>query len=58
MISSASQLSVIIPAIDEEDALPLLLKQLWRQQDIELELILADGGSPGFDPVDRQRPRG
>ncbi|EGV52300.1 glycosyl transferase, family 2 [endosymbiont of Riftia pachyptila (vent Ph05)] len=45
MISSASQLSVIIPAIDEEDALPLLLKQLWRQQDIELELILADGGS-------------
>ena len=38
-------LSVIIPAIDESVALPRLLEQLQRQQGIEMEIILADGGS-------------
>ncbi|MCP4992540.1 MAG: glycosyltransferase [Gammaproteobacteria bacterium] len=38
-------LSIIIPAIDESVALPQLLEQLRLQQGVEVEVILADGGS-------------
>lgn len=40
-----SLLSVVIPAIDEAASLPPLLHQLRGQRGVELELILADGGS-------------
>jgi rSAM/selenodomain-associated transferase 2 len=39
------RLSVIIPALNEADHLPALLADLGRQQDLELEIIIADGGS-------------
>lgn len=38
-------LSVIIPALNEADHLPALLADLGSQQDIALEIIIADGGS-------------
>lgn len=38
-------LSVVIPALDEAAALPGLLDDLRVQQGVELELIVADGGS-------------
>ena len=39
------ELSVIIPTLNEADALPLLLGDLRQQQNCELEIIVADGGS-------------
>jgi rSAM/selenodomain-associated transferase 2 len=39
------RLSVIIPALNEADHLPALLADLGRQQDLDLEIIIADGGS-------------
>ena len=39
------ELSVIIPALNEAAALPALLAQLRAQQDIALEVLVADGGS-------------
>ncbi|WP_169577585.1 TIGR04283 family arsenosugar biosynthesis glycosyltransferase [Sinimarinibacterium sp. CAU 1509] len=44
-MTPAAQLSVIIPTLNEAAALPSLLAQLRRQRGIELELIVADGGS-------------
>ncbi|MEK6806107.1 MAG: TIGR04283 family arsenosugar biosynthesis glycosyltransferase [Pseudomonadota bacterium] len=44
-------LSVIIPALDEADTLPLLLGQLRAQTGIEIEIIVADGGSRDETPV-------
>lgn len=38
-------LSVIIPTLNEAEALPRLLAALREQQDIDLEVIVADGGS-------------
>ncbi|MBF0153609.1 MAG: TIGR04283 family arsenosugar biosynthesis glycosyltransferase [Magnetococcales bacterium] len=38
-------LSVIIPTLNEADALPGLLTQLHGQQGVALEVIVADGGS-------------
>jgi rSAM/selenodomain-associated transferase 2 len=38
-------LSVVIPSLDEAAALPALLADLRAQQGVELELIVADGGS-------------
>lgn len=38
-------LSVIIPTLNEAAVLPLLLTDLQRQQGIELEVIVGDGGS-------------
>ena len=38
-------LSVIIPALNEADHLPALLADLGSQQNIALEIIIADGGS-------------
>lgn len=40
-----SELSVIIPTLNEEAALPLLLADLRQQQGCALEIIVADGGS-------------
>ena len=39
------ELSVIIPAINEAEALPLLITALGKQQGIRFEVIIADGGS-------------
>jgi rSAM/selenodomain-associated transferase 2 len=39
------RLSIVIPALNEAAALPQLLQQLHSQQGIELEIIVADGGS-------------
>ncbi len=39
------ELSIVIPTLNEAEALPLLLADLSCQQDIILEVIVADGGS-------------
>lgn len=39
------ELSVIIPALDEQATLPGLLADLRRQEGIRLEVLVADGGS-------------
>lgn len=39
------ELSVIIPCLNEATYLPDLLDQLQRQKNIQIEIILADGGS-------------
>lgn len=44
-MSSTASLSIIIPTLNEAEALPALLTQLAAQQDIELDVIVADGGS-------------
>jgi rSAM/selenodomain-associated transferase 2 len=38
-------LSIIIPALNEAETLPLLLADLTKQQKIALEIIVGDGGS-------------
>jgi rSAM/selenodomain-associated transferase 2 len=38
-------LSIIVPALDEAECLPLLLDDLHNQQNIALEIIVGDGGS-------------
>ena len=43
--SHSVRLCVIIPTLNEAQHLPSLLGQLQQQQGIELELIVADGGS-------------
>lgn len=45
MTSPLAELSVIIPTINEAQALPKLLDELSHQSDVRLELIIADGGS-------------
>ncbi|MBL1260479.1 MAG: glycosyltransferase [Thiotrichaceae bacterium] len=44
-ISPEYELSVIIPAINEAEALPTLITALGKQQGIRIEIIIADGGS-------------
>jgi rSAM/selenodomain-associated transferase 2 len=41
----ALELSVIIPALNEQDCLPRLLADLKAQKGVVLEIIVADGGS-------------
>jgi glycosyltransferase involved in cell wall biosynthesis len=41
----ALELSVIIPALNEQDCLPRLLADLKAQEGVVLEIIVADGGS-------------
>ena len=43
--STSAILSVIIPALNEADHLPELLRDLQTQRDISLEIIIGDGGS-------------
>jgi rSAM/selenodomain-associated transferase 2 len=51
------QLSVVIPTFNEEQALPRLLAQLDKQEGIDLQIIVADGGS-GDGTVDLARAGG
>ncbi|MFU8858627.1 MAG: glycosyltransferase [Deferrisomatales bacterium] len=45
MSSPLPELSVVIPARDEEQALPVLLEGLLAQEGVRLEVVVADGGS-------------
>ena len=47
----APELSVVIPALNEAQALPTLLDQLKRQEGLALEIIVADGGSTDGTPA-------
>ena len=49
------KLSVIIPALNEQDCLPLLLADLSVQKKVNLQIILADGGSTD-DTIERCHP--
>jgi rSAM/selenodomain-associated transferase 2 len=59
-------LSVIIPTLNEQDCLPALLTDLNAQNEVSIEIIIADGGSTDctlercrpFDPIIVQAPRG
>jgi len=49
------KLSIIIPTLNEVEALPLLLEQLGEQEGISLEIIIADGGSSdGTEAIAKQ----
>jgi len=43
--SSHPLLTVIIPALNEAETLPALLKDLHKQNEVSLEIIIGDGGS-------------
>ena len=45
LIMPQSDLSIVIPTLNEAEALPLLLNDLLSQQGIRLEVIVSDGGS-------------
>lgn len=45
MADSAPLLSIIIPTLNEVEALPLLLADIRAQRDVHLEVIVGDGGS-------------
>ena len=45
MTSQAPSLSIVIPALDEAETLPLLLQDLAKQENIYIETIVVDGGS-------------
>ncbi len=47
--------SVLIPALDEAQALPALLDDLAAQQGIRLEVLVADGGSRDLTPAIARR---
>jgi hypothetical protein len=54
-------LSVVIPVLDEEERLPLLLRDLAAQREIAMEVVVADGGSRdgtrgAFDAARRSFP--
>ncbi len=59
-------LTVIIPALNEQGPLPLLLADLRAQKNVNLEIIIADGGSTDdtlnrahpFNPIIVKSPRG
>jgi len=46
------ELSVIVPTLNEAGALPRLLECLAAQQDVNLEVIVGDGGSDDGTPED------
>jgi len=60
------ELSIIIPALNEQDHLPRLLADLQAQVRVSLEIIVADGGSTdntlaacrAFNPIIVAAPRG
>ncbi len=56
---AAPALSVLIPALNEAETLPLLLADLSTQRGIRIEIIVADGGSDDGTPqlARRQRAR-
>ena len=45
MADSAPLLSIIIPTLNEDETLPLLLADIRAQRDVHLEVIIGDGGS-------------
>lgn len=45
VLPSQTLLSVVIPTLNEADHLPVLLRDLSKQQDLSLEIIIGDGGS-------------
>jgi len=45
------RLSVIVPVLNEADNLPRLLKQLAEQREIDLDIVVADGGSRDESPA-------
>lgn len=54
-MSENLNLSIIIPTLNEAEALPLLLQQLRDQKGISLEIIIADGGSSdGTESIAKQ----
>lgn len=48
---TSAQLAVIIPTLNEADCLPNLLRQLNEQLGLELDVIVADGGSTDDTPT-------
>ena len=42
---SSCDVSVIVPTLNEERSLPDLLRDLQRQTEVRLEVLVADGGS-------------
>ena len=46
-----SLLSVIIPTLNEAESLPVLLRDLKKQEQISLEIIIGDGGSTDWTPA-------
>lgn len=44
-VASRPELSVIVPVLNEAEALPPLLDALRAQKDVALEILVADGGS-------------
>lgn len=56
-MSIAGRISVIVPTLNERDALPALLDALRAQQGIDLECVVADGGSDD-GTVELARTRG
>ncbi|MDY6792022.1 MAG: TIGR04283 family arsenosugar biosynthesis glycosyltransferase [Thermodesulfobacteriota bacterium] len=50
-------LSVIIPALNEQGYLPLLLADLKAQKNVNLQIIISDGGSTD-ETIERCRPFG
>jgi glycosyltransferase involved in cell wall biosynthesis len=50
-------LSVIIPTLNEQDCLPLLLADLAGQKEVNLQIVIADGGSTD-DTLQSCRPFG
>jgi rSAM/selenodomain-associated transferase 2 len=56
-LSGAPELSVIVPVLDEAEALPPLLDALREQIGVALEMIVADGGSRDSS-VERARAHG
>lgn len=42
---TAPRLAVVIPTLNEAEALPALLADLQAQQDVHLDIVVADGGS-------------
>lgn len=50
-MSAAGRLSVIVPTLNERDALPALLDDLLQQQDVDFECLVVDGGSADGTPA-------
>jgi rSAM/selenodomain-associated transferase 2 len=51
------ELSIIVPVFNEEEQLPCLLTDLIRQQQVDFELLICDGGSgdDGLPRLERMR---
>lgn len=43
-------LSVVVPVVNEREAVPMLLQNLASQEGVEFEVIVSDGGSSDGTP--------